>query len=59
LLVNLNLLKKKRAVFFVNDPYKSGYLHHAVMAAYDGILKDGAQPSYFFIFDRAAKHHRY
>jgi hypothetical protein len=30
------------------------------MAAYDGgILKDGAQPSYFFIFDRAAKHHRY
>jgi hypothetical protein len=24
------------------------------MAAYDGILKDGAQPSYFFIFDRAA-----
>jgi DNA mismatch repair protein MutL len=22
-------------------------LHHAVMAAYDGILKDGAQPSYF------------
>jgi DNA mismatch repair protein MutL len=26
------------------------------MAAYDGILKDGAQPSYFFIFDRAATH---
>ncbi len=42
--------KKNRGeqFFFVNDRYiKSGYLHHAVMAAYDGILKDGAQPSYF------------
>ncbi|OUD35824.1 DNA mismatch repair endonuclease MutL [Flavobacterium sp. FPG59] len=42
--------KKSRVeqFFFVNDRFiKSGYLHHAVMAAYDGILKDGAQPSYF------------
>ena len=42
--------KKNRGeqFFFVNDRFiKSGYLHHAVMAAYDGILKDGAQPSYF------------
>lgn len=42
--------KKSRGeqFFFVNDRYiKSGYLHHAVMSAYDGILKDGAQPSYF------------
>lgn len=42
--------KKSRGeqFFFVNDRFiKSGYLHHAVMAAYDGILKDGAQPSYF------------
>ena len=42
--------KKNRSeqFFFVNDRFiKSGYLHHAVMAAYDGILKDGAQPSYF------------
>ena len=42
--------KKNRGeqFFFVNDRYiKSGYLHHAVMAAYDGILKDGTQPSYF------------
>ena len=48
--VNLNLPKKIRGeqFFFVNDRFiKSGYLHHAVMAAYDGILKDGAQPSYF------------
>jgi DNA mismatch repair protein MutL len=42
--------KKSRGeqFFFVNDRYiKSGYLHHAVMAAYDGLLKDGAQPTYF------------
>ncbi|MBK0370830.1 DNA mismatch repair endonuclease MutL [Flavobacterium agrisoli] len=42
--------KKSRGeqFFFVNDRFiKSGYLHHAVMAAYDGILKDGLQPSYF------------
>ena len=42
--------KKNRGeqFFFVNDRYiKSGYLHHAVMNAYDGLLPDGAQPSYF------------
>lgn len=34
--------------FFVNDRFiKNGYLHHAVMSAYDGLLKDGCQPSYF------------
>ncbi|WP_309607851.1 DNA mismatch repair endonuclease MutL [Flavobacterium sp.] len=34
--------------FFVNDRFiKSGYLHHAILAAYDGLLRDGAQPSYF------------
>lgn len=34
--------------FFVNERFiKSGYLHHAVMSAYEGLLKDGAQPSYF------------
>jgi len=42
--------KKNRSeqFFFVNDRFiKSGYLHHAVMAAYEGLLKDGAQPTYF------------
>ncbi|POY40999.1 DNA mismatch repair protein MutL [Flavobacterium alvei] len=42
--------KKSRGeqFFFVNDRFiKSGYLHHAVMAAYEGLLKDGVQPSYF------------
>ncbi len=42
--------KKSRGeqFFFVNDRYiKSGYLHHAIMGAYEGLLKDGSQPSYF------------
>jgi DNA mismatch repair protein MutL len=42
--------KKNRGeqFFFVNDRYiKSGYLHHAVMNAFDGLLPNGAQPSYF------------
>lgn len=42
--------KKNRSeqFFFVNDRFiKSGYLHHAVMAAFEGLLKDNAQPSYF------------
>ncbi len=42
--------KKNRGeqFFFVNDRFiKSGYLHHAVMAAYEGLLKDGMQPAYF------------
>ena len=42
--------KKNRSeqFFFVNDRFiKSGYLHHAVMAAYDGLLPVGAQPTYF------------
>lgn len=34
--------------FFVNDRFiKSPYLNHAVTAAFEGLLKDGAYPSYF------------
>lgn len=42
--------KKSRGeqFFFVNDRYiKSAYLHHAIMNAYEGLLKQGNQPSYF------------
>lgn len=42
--------KKSRVeqFFFVNDRYiKSAYLHHAIMNAYEGLLKEGNQPSYF------------
>jgi DNA mismatch repair protein MutL len=42
--------KKSRGeqFFFVNDRFiKSAYLHHAIMNAYEGLLKEGNQPSYF------------
>lgn len=42
--------KKSRGeqFFFVNDRFiKSGYLHHAVTAAFEGLLKVGTHPSYF------------
>ncbi len=42
--------KKNRGeqFFFVNNRFiKSGYLHHAVMSAYEGLLKEGCQPGYF------------
>jgi DNA mismatch repair protein MutL len=46
--------KKNRGeqFFFVNNRFiKSGYLHHAVMAAYEGLLKDGCQPGYFLYLE--------
>jgi len=46
--------KKSRGeqFFFVNNRYiKSGYLHHAVTAAYEGLLRDGFQPSYFLYLE--------
>ena len=42
--------KKSRGeqFFFVNNRFiKSAYLHHAIMNAYEGLLKEGNQPSYF------------
>lgn len=34
--------------FFVNDRYiRSNYLHHAVVAAFEGLLKSDTQPGYF------------
>jgi len=46
--------KKNRGeqFFFVNNRFiKSGYLHHAILSAYDGLLKDGMQPAYFIYLD--------
>lgn len=38
--------------FFVNDRFiKSPYLNHAVGAAFDGLLRDKAYPSYFLYLD--------
>lgn len=42
--------KKSRGeqFFFVNDRFiKSAYLHHAVLGAFEGLLKEGTHPSYF------------
>jgi DNA mismatch repair protein MutL len=39
---------KSEQFFFVNNRFiKSGYLNHAVNAAFDGLLKEGYHPSYF------------
>ncbi|MEZ4852677.1 DNA mismatch repair endonuclease MutL [Flavobacterium sp.] len=38
--------------FFVNNRFiKSAYLHHAITNAYEGLIKDGCQPSYFLYLD--------
>ncbi len=38
--------------FFVNDRFiKSPYLNHAVVAAFEGLLKDKAYPSYFLYLE--------
>lgn len=50
--------KKSRGeqFFFVNNRFiKNGYLHHAVAAAYDGLLKDGLQPGYFIYLEMNPK----
>lgn len=42
--------KKKRGeqFFFVNDRFiKNGYLNHAVLSAFEGLLESGSHPSYF------------
>ncbi|MDZ4149185.1 MAG: DNA mismatch repair endonuclease MutL [Flavobacteriaceae bacterium] len=39
---------KAEQFFFVNQRYiRNPYLHHAVMSAYEGLIKEGTQPSYF------------
>ncbi|GGH39572.1 DNA mismatch repair protein MutL [Mangrovimonas yunxiaonensis] len=46
--------KKSRGeqFFFVNNRFiKSGYLNHAISAAFEGLLKDGAHASYFLNLD--------
>ena len=48
--VKPEMAKKSRGeqFFFVNDRFvKSGYLHHAVASAFEGLLKEGTHPSYF------------
>ena len=38
--------------FFVNDRFiKSPYLHHAVVSAFEGLIKEGTNPGYFLFLD--------
>ncbi|MCG2459595.1 DNA mismatch repair endonuclease MutL [Flavobacteriaceae bacterium F89] len=46
--------KKSRGeqFFFVNDRFiKSPYLHHAVLSAFEGLLKQGTHPGYFLYLE--------
>ncbi len=46
--------KKSRGeqYFFVNDRFiKSGYLHHAVLSAFEGLLRSDVQPGYFLYLE--------
>jgi len=43
---------KGEQFFFVNDRFiKNGYLHHALINAYEGLLREGMQPSYFIYLE--------
>jgi len=38
--------------FFVNQRFiKSGYLHHAILSAFEGLLREGLQPGYFLFLE--------
>jgi len=46
--------KKSRGeqFFFVNNRFiKSPYLHHSVLSAFDGLIKDGVHPGYFLFLE--------
>ncbi len=46
--------KKSRGeqFFFVNNRFiKSPYLHHAVLSAFEGLIKDGTHPGYFLFLE--------
>lgn len=58
-LVKPNYAKKTRGqqFFFVNQRFvKSAFLHHAVNAAYEGLLRDAYQPGYFIFLQINAAH---
>ena len=50
-------LKRGEQFFFVNNRFiKSPYLNHAVLTAYEGLIKDKAYPSYFIYFEINPEH---
>ncbi len=50
-------LKRGEQFFFVNKRFiKSPYLNHAILTAYEGLIKDKAYPSYFIFFEIDTEH---
>lgn len=50
-------LKRGEQFFFVNDRFiKSPYLHHALLSAYEGLIKPKSYPSYFVYFEIDPEH---
>ncbi len=49
-----DFVKKRRGeqFFFVNQRFiKNGYLHHAILNAYEGLIPSGTHPSYFLFLE--------
>jgi len=50
-------LKRGEQYFFVNNRFiKSPYLNHALLSAYEGLIKDKSFPSYFVFFEIDPQH---
>ncbi len=50
-------LKRGEQFFFVNNRFiKSPYLNHAILTAYEGLIKEKSYPSYFIFFEIDPKH---
>jgi DNA mismatch repair protein MutL len=50
-------LKRGEQFFFVNNRFiKSSYLNHALMSAYEGLIKDKSFPPYFIFFEIDPQH---
>jgi len=50
-------LKRGEQFFFVNKRFiKSPYLHHSLMSAYEGLIKEKSYPPYFIFFEIDPQH---
>ncbi len=50
-------LKRGEQFFFVNNRFiKSPYLNHAILSAYEGLIKEKSYPAYFVFFEIDPKH---
>lgn len=57
--ISKNSYKKNKSLqfFMVNQRFiKNRYLHHAVVSAFEGLLKEGEQPEYFLHLEIDPKH---